>query len=66
MPLCILTDVNIRLIQALKARRRKRTEMVSQHQHNDVRVTVVLIIVVVIFIICQIPAFVGFALLNVM
>ena len=66
MPLCILTYVNIRLIQALKARRRKRTEMVSQHQQNDTRVTVVLIIVVVIFIICQIPAFVGFALLNVM
>jgi len=66
LPVFTLTYVNIRLIQALKARRRKRMEMVSQLQRNDNNVTVVLIIVIIVFIICQIPAFVGFALLNVM
>ena len=64
LPIFTLTYVNIRLIQALKARRRKRSEMVSQLQQNDNNVTVVLIIVIVVFIICQIPAFVGYALLN--
>ena len=66
LPIFTLTYLNIRLIQALKARRRKRTEMGSQLQQNDNNVAVVLIIVVVVFIICQIPAFVHFALLNVM
>ena len=65
LPVFTLTYVNIRLIQALKTRRRKRTEMVNQRQQNDNNVTVVLIIVIVVFIICQIPAFVGYALLNV-
>ena len=65
LPIFTLTYVNIRLIQALKTRRRKTTEMVNQRQQNDNNVTVVLIIVIVVFIICQIPAFVGYALLNV-
>ena len=63
-PLLTLTCVNIRLIQALKARRRMRTEMVSQRQQNDNNVTVVLIIVIVVFVVCQIPAFIGYALLG--
>ena len=62
-PLLTLTFVNIRLIKALKTRRRKRTEMISQLQQNDNNVTVVLIIVVVVFVVCQIPAFIGYALL---
>ena len=65
LPVFTLTYVNVRLIQALKTRRRNRTEMVSQRQQNDNNVTLVLIIVVVVFIICQVPAFVGWALLNV-
>ena len=63
-PLLILAYVTIRLIQALKARRRKRTEMVSQLQQNDNNVTVVLIIVIVVFFVCQIPACIVFALLG--
>jgi len=65
LPIFTLTFVNIRMIQALKAGRRKRTEMVNQRQQNDNNVTVVLIIVIFVFIICQIPAFVGCVLLNV-
>ena len=65
LPIFTLTYVNVRLIQVLKARRLKRTEMVNQRQQNDNNVTVVLIIVVVVLIICQVPAFVGKALLNV-
>ena len=63
-PLLTLTFVNIRLIQALKARRRKRMELVSQLQQNDNNITVVLIIAIVVFVVCQIPAFIGFALLG--
>ena len=65
LPLFTLTYVNIRLIQALKARRRKRMKMVNQCHQNDNNVTIVLIIVVIVFIICQVPAFIGTALLNV-
>ena len=65
LPIFTLTYVNIRLIQVLKVRRLKRTEMVNQRLQNDNNVTVVLIIVVVVLIICQVPAFVGKALLNV-
>ena len=63
-PLLTLMCVNVRLIQALKARRRKRTDMVSQRQQNDNNVTIVLIIVIVVFVVCQIPAFIGYALLG--
>ena len=62
-PLLTLTYVTIRLIQALKASRRKRMEMISQVQQNDNNVTVVLITVVVVFVCCQIPAFIGYALI---
>ena len=66
LPLFTLTYVNIRLIKVLKAGRRIRMEMVNQRQQNDNNVTIVLIIVVVVFIICQVPAVVGKALLHVM
>ena len=61
-PLLTLMYVNIRLIQALKARRRKSIEMVSQLQQNDNNVTFVLIIVIVVFIICQSPGLIVRAL----
>ena len=64
-PLLTLTYVNIRLIQALKARRRKRMEMLSQLQHKDNNATFFLIIVIVVFVICQGPAVIVMALMVV-
>ena len=65
LPIFTLAYMNIRVIQVLKAGRLERKEMVNQRQQNDNTVTVVLTIVVVVLIICQVPAFVGKALLIV-
>ena len=59
LPILILAVLNIRLIKALKAFRRKRMEMLSLRQQQDNSVTFILIIVVIFLIISQ-----GLALVN--
>ena len=65
-PILILTVLTIRLIKAMKAHRRMQTEMQSRSQPDDGNVTFALVIVVIVFIVCQVPTFVGYALMEVL
>ena len=61
IPLVTLTGLNVRLIRALTALRRKRAEMQgprSSTSSQDSNVTLVLVIVVLVFTVCQTPALV--------
>ena len=66
LPVLILSVLNIRLVNALNALKRKRAEMQTQRQQQDNNVTLVLIIVVLVFIIGQTPALVNQILWNVL
>lgn len=61
-PLIALSGLNVRLIRALTALRRKRAEMQgpkgSASAAQDSNVTLVLVIVVLVFTVCQTPALV--------
>lgn len=59
VPLIALTGLNVRLIRALTALRRKRAEMQgpkTSTASQDSNVTLVLVIVVLVFTVCQTPA----------
>lgn len=59
VPLVALSGLNVRLIRALTALRRKRAEMQghkSSSTSQDSNVTLVLVIVVLVFTVCQTPA----------
>ena len=61
VPLVALSGLNVRLIRALTALRRKRAEMQgpkSSTSSQDSNVTLVLVIVVLVFTVCQTPALV--------
>jgi len=62
VPLIALSGLNVRLIRALTALRRKRAEMqgpkTSSTSSQDSNVTLVLVIVVIVFTVCQTPALV--------
>ncbi|KAK2155951.1 hypothetical protein LSH36_226g05006 [Paralvinella palmiformis] len=64
LPLLILTVLNIRLINALNALKRKRAEMQSLRQQQDNNVTLVLVVVIIVFTVCQVPALVNQILWN--
>lgn len=59
LPLAIVTFLNVRLIAALNALHKKRSEMQSLRQQQDNNITLVLIIVIFVFIFCQVPALVN-------
>lgn len=59
LPLVIVIYLNVRLIVALNALHKKRSEMQSLRQQQDNNVTLVLIIVIFVFIFCQAPALVN-------
>ena len=59
LPVFILMLLNIRMIKALNAFRRKRMEMQSVGQQQDNDITFVLIIIVTVIIICQVPALIN-------
>jgi len=61
VPLIALSGLNVRLIRALTALRRKRAEMQgpkTSSSSQDSNVTLVLVIVVLVFTVCQTPALV--------
>jgi len=61
VPLVALSGLNVRLIRALTALRRKRAEMQgpkTSTTSQDSNVTLVLVIVVLVFTVCQTPALV--------
>jgi len=61
VPLIALSGLNVRLIRALTALRRKRAEMQgpkTSTTSQDSNVTLVLVIVVLVFTVCQTPALV--------
>jgi len=61
LPLITLSGLNVRLIRALTALRRKRAEMQgpkTSASSQDSNVTLVLVIVVLVFTVCQTPALV--------
>jgi len=55
-PLLLIAFFNVKLIQALKRRQRRRAEMGKSWYQQDV--TVVLVVVMCVFIVCQTPTFV--------
>lgn len=55
-PLLLIAFFNVKLIQALKHRQRRRAEMGKSWYQQDV--SVVLIVVMCVFIVCQTPTFV--------
>ena len=65
-PVLLLTILNIRLINTLKAINQRRSEMQTRQQKQDNNVTFVLIIVVLVFTICQTPALINQILWNVL
>ena len=56
LPICILAVLNIRLINALKARRLMQEQISNVHSQNKNDMTFVLVIVVIVLIVCQLPA----------
>ena len=62
LPLCILTLLTIRLIKAIRARRRMQAEMHVLDRQPDNSMTFAVVIVVIVFIICCVPKLVWPAL----